>query len=128
MDKHLPSTAAQPELLPLPEPLLEFACTVGGKRIDYTADQMQAYACTAVSAALQAQAGEVEGLRAKVATAYGWLWHVNNEPAAPVPLLSSEQAAYEARKILRDTMTHDQRGKAINSVAAILAARTKGTP
>lgn len=56
-------TAAQPELLPLPEPLLEFAATVGGKRIDYTADHMQAYARTAVSAALQAQAGEVEELR-----------------------------------------------------------------
>lgn len=119
-------TDTLPPLPPLPEAMdIRYELSHSARAMH---DYATAYARTAVSAALQAQAGEAEGLRAKVATAYGWLWHVNNEPAAPVPLFSSEQAAYEARKILRDTMTHDQRGKAINSVAAILAARTKGTP
>lgn len=56
-------------------------------------------------------------------TAYGWLWHVNNEPAAPVPLWSPEQAAYEARKALRDLLTSSERGKAINTVQVLLDAK-----
>lgn len=63
---------------------------------------------------------EIRLLRAKVALAYGYLWHVNNEPMAPIPLYSPEKAAYEARKILRDTMTHEQRVSAIRRVQALL--------
>ncbi|MDE2202701.1 MAG: DUF551 domain-containing protein [Burkholderiaceae bacterium] len=51
-----------------------------------------------------------------VAEAYGYLWHVNNDPAAPIPLYSPERAAYEARKRLRDLLTTEQRGAAINIV------------
>ncbi|MBK8810780.1 MAG: hypothetical protein IPN69_08635 [Acidobacteria bacterium] len=65
-------------------------------------------------------ATEIERLRAAMALAYGYLWHVNNEPMAPVPLYSPEKAAYEARKVLRDMMTHKQRGEAINMVRALL--------
>ena len=63
---------------------------------------------------------EIRMLRAKVALAYGYLWHVNNEPMAPVPLYSQEKAAYEARKVLRDTLTHEQRGEAICRVQTLL--------
>lgn len=52
----------------------------------------------------------------------GHLWHVNNGPMAPIPLRSSETAAYEARKQLRDLLTHEERGLAINQVHALLAA------
>lgn len=54
--------------------------------------------------------------REAVATAYGYLWHVNNEPAAPIPMYSPEKAAYEARRALRDLLTSGQRGEAINKV------------
>ena len=52
--------------------------------------------------------------------AYGYLWHVNNEPFAPIPTYSPERAAYDARKILLHVMTHEQRGKAIEKVRALL--------
>jgi hypothetical protein len=54
--------------------------------------------------------------------AYGHLWHVNNEPMSPIPLYSPEKAAYEARKVLRDMLTHEQRGIAINQVQALIDA------
>ena len=63
-----------------------------------------------------------KGWKQAVALAYGHLWHVNNEPMAPVPLRSSETAAYEARKQLRDLLTHEERGLAINQVQVMLAA------
>lgn len=50
-----------------------------------------------------------------VATAYGYLWHVNNEPGTPYQY-PPERAAYEARKVLRDLLTHEQRGHGINRV------------
>lgn len=69
-------------------------------------------------------ADEIAKMQAAMALAYGYLWHVNNEPAAPIPLYSPEKAAYEARKLLRDTMTHEQRGVAINRVQALLGDHT----
>jgi hypothetical protein len=60
--------------------------------------------------------------RRAVALAYGHLWHVNNEPMAPVPLRSPETAAYAARKVLRDLLTNEERGEAINAVQALLAS------
>lgn len=66
-----------------------------------------------------------EGWRSAVAMAYGHLWHVNNEPMAPIPLRSEESASYAARKLLRDLMTTKERGEAINSVRAMLAAALK---
>jgi len=58
-------------------------------------------------------------LRKKIAVAYGYLWHVNNEPGTPCQY-PSERAAYEARKILRDTMTHEQRGDGINAARELM--------
>ena len=55
-----------------------------------------------------------------IALAYGYLWHVNNEPFAPIPTYSPERAAYDARKVLLHVMTHEQRGKAIEKVRALL--------
>ena len=63
-----------------------------------------------------------EGWRRAVALAYGHLWHVNNEPLAPVPLRSNETAAYAARKLLRDLLTDVERGLAINEVQTMLVA------
>lgn len=78
-------------------------------------------ASTATAQPQAVQAGAVSQLWLKaVQEAYGWLWHVNNEPMAPVPLWSPEKAAYEARKNLRDLLTMAQRGEAINAVRGLL--------
>lgn len=69
-----------------------------------------------------------EGWRSAVAMAYGHLWHVNNEPMAPIPLRSEESASYAARKLLRDLMTTKERGEAINAVQKLLAAAPKEQP
>jgi hypothetical protein len=55
-----------------------------------------------------------------VKMAYGHLWHINNEPCAPVPMYSPEKAAYEARKHLRDLLTEEERGAAINEVGTLI--------
>lgn len=78
---------------------------------------------------LEQSRAECERLRKSVADTYAILWHVNNEPLAPVPLFTSDRAAYEARKILRDLMTSEDRGVAINNVReyfAALAQQEKG--
>ena len=66
-----------------------------------------------------------ENWRSAVAMAYGHLWHVNNEPMAPIPLRSEESASYAARKLLHDLLTTEERGEAINSVRAMLTASPK---
>ncbi|WP_447896794.1 hypothetical protein [Stenotrophomonas acidaminiphila] len=50
--------------------------------------------------------------------AYGYLWHVNHPEDIPAghPFMSSDRAAVEARKELRDMLTHQQRGEGINWV------------
>jgi len=63
-------------------------------------------------------------LREKIAVAYGYLWHVNNEPGTPCQY-PPERAAYEARKILRDTMTHEQRGDGINAARELMGSNVK---
>ncbi|MFA6904480.1 MAG: hypothetical protein WC236_15500 [Gallionellaceae bacterium] len=60
----------------------------------------------------------------RVAIAYGYLWHVNNETGTPCQY-PPERAAYEARKILRDMMTHEQRGDAINKVRELIGHNDK---
>jgi hypothetical protein len=98
----------------------------------FGADKMQAHRAAGVAEALAKQAAEVERLREAIATAYGHLWHVNNEPMAPVPLRSPEAAAYAARKALRDLLTTNERGAAINRVGQELgrldAAIASGDP
>ena len=46
-----------------------------------------------------------------IAMSYGYLWHVKT---------GSYKEAYEARKVLRDIMTHDQRGEAIKRVRELM--------
>lgn len=55
-----------------------------------------------------------------VQLAYGYLWHVNNEPGTPAPMYSPEKAAYKARHYLSALMTHEERGIAINAVRGLL--------
>lgn len=54
-----------------------------------------------------------------IATAYGYLWHVNNEPGTPNQY-PPERAAYEARKLLRDQMTHEKCGDGINRARELM--------
>ena len=69
--------------------------------------------------ALEAQAAEIERLKDFIGMAYGYLWCVNNEPGTPNQYPPGK-AAYEARKLLRDTMTHEQRGDYIHRVVTIV--------
>lgn len=63
-------------------------------------------------------AQEATGLQDKIARAYGYLWHVNNSGVGFQ--FSPEKAAHMARRVLRDTLTHEQRGNAINMAATEL--------
>lgn len=72
--------------------------------------------------ATEAQA-EVRRLREAIGEAYGHLWCVNNEPGTPHQY-PPERSAYEARKLLRDLLTTQERGRFIN--AAVAAVR--GSP
>lgn len=71
----------------------------------------------------QAEA-QIEQLRAAISVAYGYLWHVNNEPGTPAQY-PPERAAYEARKILRGMMTHEQRGEGINRARELMTPNAK---
>ena len=59
-------------------------------------------------------ASDIHRLTAAIARAYGYLWCVNCEPGTPRQY-SPEKAAYAARKELRDLLTKEQRGAAINA-------------
>lgn len=74
--------------------------------------------------AAQAPAADGDALREAVKTAYGYLWHVNNEPGTP-NRYTPERAAYEARKTLRGHLTKDERGEGINAARALMQ-RTSG--
>ncbi len=76
-------------------------------------------------AMLEKAADEIDTLRQAIATAYGHLWHVNNEPGTPNQH-SPERAAFDARKILRDLLTNEQRGEAINRVRELLVHNVVG--
>mgnify|MGYP000996541320 CR=1 FL=1 len=65
-------------------------------------------------AALDAKDAEIERLKGAIAKAYGYLWCVNCEPATHRQY-PPERAAYAARKELRDLLTKEQRGSAINA-------------
>ena len=95
--------------------------------IQRVAEQYQDEAGTLAHELAQARA-ECEKVRNAVAIAYGHLWHVNNEPMAPIPMYSPEKAAYAARKELRDLLTSEQRGDAINATQHVWgdAARKEG--
>jgi hypothetical protein len=70
--------------------------------------------------AMYEAARELEKLRKAIALAYGHLWHVNNEPAAPIRVRSAEECAYEARKVLRDLLTKEERGTAIYEAGKLI--------
>lgn len=70
--------------------------------------------------AMYAAAAALQKLRAAIALAYGHLWHVNNEPAAPIRMRSAEECAYEARKVLRDLLTSQERGTAIYETGKLI--------
>lgn len=75
-----------------------------------------------IRAALAAQkAGDGDALREAVKIAYGYLWHVNNEPGTPNQY-APERAAYKARIVLREQLTKDERGEGINVVRAAMRA------
>lgn len=59
----------------------------------------------------------------KLALAYGYLWHVNNEPGTPSPLYSPGKAACAARQLLRELLTNEQRGKGIHESGVALGFR-----
>ena len=65
---------------------------------------------------------EAQKLRAAVKLAYGHLWSINDEPTAPIPLRSCEQASNAARHALKDALTMGERGQAIAEVRAMLAS------
>lgn len=65
---------------------------------------------------------ENERLRESIGMAYGYLWCVNNEPGTPFQY-PPEKAAYEARKLLRETMTSEQRGTYINRAVALVRGK-----
>ena len=69
---------------------------------------------------IDAAKNENAQLREAIGTAYGHLWHVNNEPGTPAPYYSDQTASYAARKALMSVMTHEERGTAINTVRAAM--------
>lgn len=77
------------------------------------------------------QEPSVEQVRDAIKTAYGYLWHVNAAQDAPVECnvlsISPEAAAYRARQVLREFLTHEQRGEGINAVRVILQSQAKQT-
>jgi len=59
-----------------------------------------------------------------IAIAYGYLWHVNNEPGTPNQY-APDKAAHEAIKVLRDLMTYDQRGEGIRRARELMGHNAK---
>lgn len=62
--------------------------------------------------------------RNAIALAYGYLFHVNNVEGLPNNY-PPEKAAYAARHVLRDLMTSEQRGDAINKAAELIAKESE---
>lgn len=66
-----------------------------------------------------------EGYKKAIQKAYGHLWMVNNEPGTPHQY-SPEEAAYKARRLLRELLTKEERGDGINSAMLEAAPEPKG--
>ena len=75
--------------------------------------------------AAQAAMPVAPAAREAIATAYAYLWCVNNEPGTPRQY-PPERAAHEARKLLRDMLTKAERGEAINRVLQSVFVATPG--
>lgn len=128
--------APEPEPVPPGKVLVPIRMTLAMQRVCDQDDWEWADVLAAANAvteseyadALEGAAGAApvpEDWRSAVAMAYGHLWHIDNEPMDPIPLRSEESAAYAARKLLRDLLTTEERGEAINSVRAMLTASPK---
>jgi len=107
---------------PTPEWVEAAALGVRIGTIAHTIADVLAAAPTPPASAAPAAAGDA--LREAVKTAYGYLWHVNNEPGTPNQY-APERAAYEARKVLREHLTKDERGEGINAARAALSGEGK---
>ena len=109
----------------IPTYLERLAASPATLEAEFTALRSEALDLRAALAERDAKLAALEDWRSAVAMAYGHLWHINNEPMAPIPLRSEESASYAARKLLRDLLTTEERGEAINSVRAMLTASPK---
>lgn len=70
---------------------------------------------------VESQQAEIDRLREGMHIAYGYLWHINCEPAAPIKTYSPLAASNAARRALRELMDSEERGKAINKVSELLS-------
>ncbi|WP_244119696.1 hypothetical protein [Burkholderia gladioli] len=84
-------------------------------RIDWR-ELAEFLAPVAQAVAADGAATDYERLLAAVGTAYGYLWHINEMTEAPIPHYSPAKAAYASRRVLREFLTPEQRGIAINEV------------
>ena len=95
--------------------------------VDRLKERIDGLMATPVIAERDALRAEVDGLRAAIATAYGYLWCINTEPGTPSRMYDPMDAAYAARKVLRELLTTEQRGSGINAardaIDAAIAAR-----
>jgi hypothetical protein len=74
---------------------------------------------------IEAMHATVAKQREGIALAYAHLWHINTEPMAPIPLYEPEVAANHARIALRELMTNEERGHALNAFEVALAEPDK---
>jgi len=85
--------------------------------------------------ALRAAALGVQGtgeretsILAAVRLAYGYLWSINTEPLAPIPLLTPDRAATHARLTLLAVMTRSDQRAGIEAARAALAGKADPKP
>lgn len=65
----------------------------------------------------------VKVLEDAIALAYGHLWCINAEHGTPAPMRIPEAAAHDARMILLDLITKEQRGNGIDAARAELRSK-----
>ena len=78
-----------------------------------------------LKAAAQAAMPVAPAAREAIATAYAYLWCVHTTPRT-LRQYPPERAAHEARKLLRDMLTKEERGEAINRVLQSVFVATPG--
>ena len=101
-------------------------------RIDYACGEPNGMECSdydvhmseqAVVERVQAIASRVKVLEDAIALAYGHLWCINTEHGTPAPMRIPEAAAHDARIILLDLITKEQRGNGIDAARAELRGK-----
>ncbi|MDN7880626.1 hypothetical protein [Burkholderia aenigmatica] len=103
-----------------------------GNHVENHCTECSQYESECEPAQADARVGLTDEQRAEVtdvvARAYGYLWHVVH-PDIDGPAcvnIDPYQASYAARRALRELLTSEQRGKAINAVRAEIVARAGG--